>query len=362
MWTKPYGTTGKNISAVSFGGMRFGQPDDIDAMAEMVHYAHGKGINYFDTAPGYFNGQSEKIMGQAFKHMPRESFYASTKSMKADGDEMREQLETSLKHMNIDTVDFFHIWCIVTLDAWKDRLERGAVAAALKAKEEGLVNHVVVSSHLPGEQLSQVINEGPFEGVLLGYCAVNFPYRERTVQLAGERKLGVMTMNPLAGGAIPENPERFDFIRGEHDANVVEAAIRFNVSNPHVTSALVGFSTKEQVDQAVAAVENFHPYPAEHVDAIRAKVQDSFNDLCTGCGYCLPCPQDLDVPKLMDAHNVSTLSGGDMTAADGRLKYHWFSSAGDPAECSQCGLCESRCTQHLPIRERMGHLADGLPK
>ncbi len=362
MWTKPYGSTGKEVSVVSFGGMRFGQPNDIEAMAEIVHHAHAKGINYFDTAPGYFGGQSEKIMGEAFKHMPRDSFYASTKSMKSDGDEMRAELEQSLERMNVDTIDFFHIWCVVTMDSWKGRLAGGAVDAAIKAKEEGLVKHVVVSSHLPGEQIAQVVNEGPFEGVLLGYCAINFPYREHMVDLAGERNLGVMTMNPLGGGTIPSDPERFDFLRGPDDANVVEAAIRFNVSNPNITSALVGFSTKEHVDQAVAAVEGFEPYPQEHIDSIRAKVTESFNTLCTGCGYCLPCPQELDVPKLMDVHNVSVLAGGDMHAAAGRLNLHWSNSAGDPAECSSCGLCESRCTQQIPIRERMGNLATGLPK
>lgn len=362
MWTKPYGSTGKKISAVSFGGMRFGTPEDIDAMADVVLHAYHKGINYFDTAPGYFGGKSEEIMGAAFKQMPRDTFYASTKSMKSDADEMRAELEQSLDRMNVDVIDFFHIWCIVTLDAWQERLDGGAVAAALKAKEEGLVNHVVVSSHLPGDELSRVIDEGPFEGVLLGYCATNFPYREAAVNLAGERNLGVMTMNPLAGGAIPNNPERFDFIRGPDDANVVEAAIRFNVSNPNITSALVGFSDKDQVDQAVAAVEAFEPYPTEHIAEVRQHVQEAFNDLCTGCGYCLPCPQELDVPKLMDAHNVAVLAGGDMSAAAGRLKYHWFSSAGNPDDCSQCGLCESRCTQQVPIRQRMSNLAEGLPE
>jgi predicted aldo/keto reductase-like oxidoreductase len=357
MWTKPYGSTGKQVSAVSFGGMRFADFNDIDGMASVVKHAYDKGINYFDTAPGYGGGKSEEIMGAAFREMDRGTFYVSTKSMKADGDEMRQELEQSMTRMGVDAVDFFHIWCIVTLDMWQERIDGGAVAAALKAKEEGIIKHVVVSSHLPGDQLGQVLREGPFEGVLLGYCAANFPYREPAVQLASERGMGVMTMNPLGGGLIPANPEKFDFIRGPHDETVVEAAIRFNVSNPNITSAVVGFSNIAQVDQAVAAVENFEPYPAAHVDAIRGKVMDAFNGLCTGCGYCLPCPNDIDTAKLMDVYNIAILSDS-FESAKGRLNFHWFNSAGNPEACSLCGLCESRCTQHLPIRNRLQELVE----
>jgi uncharacterized protein len=360
MWTKPYGSTGKQISAVSFGGMRFADFNDVDGMAPIVKHAYDKGINYFDTAPGYGAGKSEEIMGAAFKEMDRNKFFVSTKSIKANGDELRQELEQSLDRMGVDTIDFFHIWCVVSMEAWQERIDEGAVAAALKAKEEGLVKHVAISSHLPGEELSGVLREGPFEGVLLGYCALNFPYREPAVTLAFEKGIGVMTMNPLSGGLIPNNPEKFDFIRGPNDETVVEAAIRFNISNPHITSALVGFSNIKQVDQAVATVESFQPYPPEHIDALRTRVLESFNGVCTGCGYCLPCPQGLDTAKLMDAYNIAMLSDGDFEAAKGRLKFHWFGTAGDPTQCTQCGLCESRCTQHLPIRLRLEQLANGI--
>ena len=178
MWTKPYGRTGKQISAVGFGGMRFANQDDIEGNAEIVRYGHSHGINYFDTAPGY--GKSEDIFGAAFKHMDRESFYVSTKSGKAKGDDLRADLERSLQRMGLEKIDVFHIWYVLSPEVWKQRLEGGAVATALKAKDEGLIDHLAVSSHMPGEDLAQVLREGPFEGVTLGYCAINFPYRDRS--------------------------------------------------------------------------------------------------------------------------------------------------------------------------------------
>ena len=356
MWTKPYGTTGKNISVIGFGGMRFGVPEKIDEMAEVVLHAHQQGVNYFDTAPGYCQDKSEDIMGAAFKQMPRDSFYASTKCSSPDAGKLRQSLEASLKRLNLEKIDFFHIWCVVTLDAWQKRLSGGAVAEALKAKSEGLVDHVTVSSHLQGNELSDVLEEGYFEGVTLGYCAINFPYRQKALDTAAKLNLGVVTMNPLGGGLIPQNPEQFDFLRAPADKTVVEAAIRFNVSNPAVTCALVGFSNKQQVDDAVEAVRNFQPYSESHVDGLREKISDSFDGLCTGCGYCLPCPEGVPIPKLMDAYNHIILNSSQRLTD--RLAWHWQLKPSDAEACSLCGACEAKCTQHLPIRKRLKEIVE----
>jgi hypothetical protein len=353
MWTKPYGKTGKDVSVISFGGMRFPEPEKIDEMAELVVYAHQKGINYFDTAPYYCQDKSEDIMGAAFKQMEPGTFYTSTKCGSADGDQLRASLEKSLKRLGQEKITFFHIWCVLDMDAWQSRKDGGAVQAALKAKEEGLVEHVVVSSHMQGKDLGSMLSEGFFEGVTLGYCAINFPYREEALRQAGKLDLGVVTMNPLGGGLIPDFADRFNFIQGPEDPSVVAAALRFNVSNPNVTSALVGFSTKDHVDQAIDAVADFEPYPAGRIDQIRENVVDAFDGLCTGCGYCLPCPEGVEIPKMMDAYNLYLLYDKQPKKPIGRLKYHWGTSPEAAQACSLCGACETRCTQHLPIGERL---------
>ena len=361
MFTKPYGQTGKDVSAISFGGMRFELEADIKTNAELVVYAHSKGINYFDSAPGYDGGDSEKTLGAAFKQMDRDSFYVSTKSNKSHGGELRADLETSMQRMGVDCVDFFHIWWVVTLEAWRGRVDGGAVAEAIRLKEEGLIKHLVLSSHLPGDDLGVVMQEAPFEGVLLGYCAINFPFRESAVKLAGEKDLGVVTMNPLGGGVIPQNAERLDWLRAKDDPSVVAAALRFNVSNPAITSALVGFTTKQHVDEACAAMENFTPYDPEHVERVRLHLKEKFGGLCTGCGYCMPCPNDVEMPKLMDTYNQLLLRDDPTILAD-RLKWHWTLDPENIRQCTNCGLCEQRCTQHLPIVERMNELYDLVQK
>jgi len=355
MWYKPYGKSGKEISVVGFGGMRFADPEDIDANAEIVLHAYNRGINYFDTAPGYCKDKSEDIIGAAVKQMKPGTFYISTKCGNPDGGEVTKSLDKSLKRLNVERIDFFHIWCVYTFQDWQRRKAGGAVAAALKAKQQGLVGHVAISAHMSGGELHDVLYEHLLDGVTLGYNAINFPYRRQGIEAAEDLGLGVVTMNPLGGGVIPKNAERFDFLRGPNDPSVVAAAIRFNVSHPAITSALVGFTTKQHVDEAVDAVESFQPYDQARIEQIRKNISNSFDDLCTGCGYCLPCPEGLDIPRLMDAYNMKLLHGSEQVLS--RLKWHWSVDPGTAQDCSQCGECEEKCTQKLPIRDRMKEIA-----
>jgi len=341
--------------------MRFENPEDIEAEAETVLHAYKQGVNYFDTAPGYCKDKSEEIFAAAIKQMEPGSYYVSTKCGRANGEELTRSLEKSLKRLGLERINFFHIWCVVTLEEWAERKSGGAVGAALKAKDQNLIEHLCISSHLPGHQLREVLEEGYFEGVTLGYSAINFPYRAEALDAAAEMNLGVVTMNPLGGGLIPQHPEIFNHLRQPGDNSVVAAALRFNISHSAITGALVGFSSKQQVDEAVAAVENFQPYDEQTLADIKQNIHASFDNLCTGCGYCLPCPQGVDIPRLMDAYNMKILAGGDDQQITDRLKWHWDMKPSAAKACSLCGECEKKCTQHLPICNRMEEIAN-LPE
>lgn len=356
MRTKPYGKTGKQVSVIAFGGMRFEKPDDVGASSDLIRYAHAKGINYFDTAPFYCDDKSEPLFGQVLPHLARDSFFVSTKSAERSGDKLRAQLEHSLTRLRLDYVDFFHIWCLMSLEDWQARKKGGVLEAALRAQEDGLVRHVVCSSHLEGDGLATVLEEGNLAGVTLGYNAINFPYREAAVRKAGSRKLGIVAMNPLSGGLIPKNPERFAFLKQPGDTSVVAGALRFVISDPDLTAALVGFSRIDEVDAAVAVGAE----PPSDIDVLRAKlrehIQDSYADVCTGCQYCLPCPEGIPIPQYMDVSTTMRLAGGDPSQALERFKWHWSIQEDYAKRCTECGTCEARCTQHLNIIERLKEL------
>lgn len=354
MLYKEYGKTGKKISVIGFGGMRFIKDSDkydYDKCAEVVVKANELGVNYFDTAPYYNDSQSEVIFGIAFKNMPNQ-FYVSTKSSEKDGSKLRRDLENSLKKLGVPKINFFHIWCILTLDDYRSRMVKGgAYEAALNAKEEGLIEHIVFSTHCNGDEIETIIKEGAFEGVTLGYNILNFPYRQKGLKAAYEHGLGVATMNPLGGGLIPQKAEFFDFIRGDEDESVVEAALRFNGSHKEITSVLAGMGTIEEVIENVKVGSKIKEFPEIKLKEIENRLFSSMDKLCTGCSYCQGCPQNIEIPKLMIAYNQRIL--GEVRNGLNWMKWHWGMTTEQAKTCIECGECESKCTQHLPIIDRL---------
>lgn len=351
-----YGKTGNVVSALGFGGMRFEKPKDTDLSAATVLRAFDKGITYFDTAPGYCEDQSEIIMGHAIREMKKSGkpFTISTKSGSPDGSKLRSQLESSLKRLNVEAVDYYHCWCIRSLEEWEARKKGGAVDAILKAKEEGLIRHPAFSTHLPGDQIRQVIEEGYFEGVTLGYSAINFQFRQEGVQGASDHGLGAVVMNPLGGGLITENPDTFQFLKMHPNQSMLEAALHFLFSDPRISVSLVGFRNDEDVDTAVSAVQSYEEYPVEHINEIRERVESDFNSMCTTCMYCKDCPEEIPVWAFMESWNHTKLKGG--SSVTDRLKYHWGTSLDELKRCTECGQCSAVCTQRLPIAERFDEL------
>ena len=359
MLYKDYGATGKQLSAIGFGGMRLPNPKNHAEGIAVLHAARRAGITYFDTAPYYCDDQSEAIFGEALRSMPPSPLplYTSSKCSRPSGADFRRGLENSLARLGVPRIDFFHIWCVMDPNDWKSRVDGGALQAALQAKAEGLVGHVCVSTHMNGPEIERLISDHPeIEGLTLGTCAINFPYRRQGVEAACRLRRGVVAMNPLGGGLIPQHPDKFDFIRAPDDPDVVTAALRFLVSDPAITVALVGFSSVAHVEAAVRAVENFIPHSPAHLDAIRARIERDFNEMCTGCGYCLPCPQGIPIPRYMDIHNLMQLKATDDDIRV-RFKYHWDMTPDKAAECIECGQCEAKCTQHLPIIDRLKKVA-----
>lgn len=378
MWYKPYGSTGKMVSAIGFGGMRFRRIDesrpeyDYDAGAQLLIEAQKLGVNYFDTAPYYCDDQSEKIFGHAMATLQKSGapLYVSTKSGEKDGAKLRAQLETSLIRLKLPKVTFLHIWCVLNLDDYRSRLvPGGAYEAAKKAQSEGLVDHVVFSTHCNGAEIETMVNEGLFEGITLGYNILNFRFRQQGLAAAAARGLGVVTMNPLGGGVIPHRGEKLGFLKSPADATVVDAALRFNVAHEEISVVLAGMGDLSEVRQNCevgralgegAALSGSVQARKGFVTARKALLEDrtaeALDTLCTGCQYCLPCPQDIPIPKFMLSYNEQIF--GEPKDTLGMLKGHWGVSADQAASCVQCGECEARCTQHLPIIHRLEQIAD----
>jgi uncharacterized protein len=361
---RTYGKTGKEVSALGFGGMRFGDVDDHDKCVEMMVEAARGGVTYFDTAPGYFQGKSETVFGKGLAELRRQNlpYYCASKTFKSNESDIRKEIEAQLERLKLDHIDFYHIWCITNLENWQERKKDGVLEAFQKLKDEGLIKHICVSSHLIGDEIKELLMEGVFEGVLFGYSAYNFNTRQAAFDAITAHNLGCVVMNPLGGGLIPQNPQLFDFIKTQPQETVVEAALRFLMAHEEITVSLVGFQTIEQVREALSAVEGYKPISEAKLTEMRKNVSASFEGVCTGCQYCDNCPEGIAIPQLMDAYNQKILGGDDQQILN-RLKWHWGGmSHEEAAKCVECGRCEEECTQHLNIIERLKEIAALQPE
>ena len=360
-----YGTTGKKVSAIGFGGMRFLPHEyekDKSIAAQLVKYAFDNGITYFDTAPGYCQDVSEDIFGEAFKSMKYGDFYVSTKCglwNATDADGARRMVERSLRRMNIPKITFYNLWCIKNMDEYRQMIAPGGIYdGILKAQQEGLIEHICCTTHANGAETAEIIDGGLVEGVTLGYNAINFAYRRAGLAACQAANKGVVVMNPLGGGEIPRNPERFGFLADGTDDSVAVSALKFLVAHKEITVTLPGFSTAAEIDDAISATKNLPTINQAYLDKLAAKLGEELNTLCTACAYCDECPKGIPVPKLLESYNAALMEQPtNIEKTTFRLRDHYGITAAAAQGCIECGICERLCTQKLPIIERLKEIA-----
>ncbi len=363
MFYKQYGDTDMKVSAIGFGCMRYDEEDvkagNFEKCAEVALYAHEKGINYFDTAPYYCHDKSEEITGLALSQLKRDSYYVTSKTNfgTMEGEPTRDnffrRLETSLKRLRVDYIDFYHLWCMLTPEGYQQQCE-GLYGFFEEAKAQGLIKNIVFSSHMESDNLGTIIDTNKFKGMLIGYNALNYQFRQDGIVKAHDNGMGIVVMNPLGGGEIARNEQLFSYLTEGTNLTVPQAALRFVAQHKEISVTLCGMTTKDHVDDAVKAVENLELLTAKEVCQRYANSGIALNNMCTGCGYCKLCPKDIDIPKFMDVYNQKLL-GSDMMD---RIKNHWGALDAQTAkDCIACKKCEKACTQHLPIVERLGEIS-----
>ncbi len=366
MQYRDFGKTGIKISALGFGAMRLPQTEvdgktvfDREEGIRIIQRAFELGVNYVDTAPYYCEKESEIIVGKALKGW-RDKVYLSTKNPieDASGAHYRERLENSLKKLDADYIDFYHMWGI-SLDTFNDRInvKDGPLEAALRAKEEGLIRHISFSFHDKPENLLTLIDTGCFETVL---CQYNMLDRgnEAAIAHAQEKGLGVVVMGPVGGGRLGEPSPVIKKMMPSGVVSSAELALRFVIANPNVTCALSGMGSMAMVEENTRVASNTAQLSEAELESINLAMLENkkLAELyCTGCNYCMPCPQGVNIPlnfQLMNYHRVYGLTDYARKEFTQIGKVDWMKGK-DASACIDCGVCETKCPQKIKIRAQL---------
>jgi predicted aldo/keto reductase-like oxidoreductase len=370
MHYKEFGNTGKKVSILGFGGMRF-DPKDEDGAIRAVHRAVELGINYFDTAPGYCEDTSERFIGKALEMLPQEkkqNVYVSTKShymSEPTADDVRRRIDNQLNTLRLETIPFYNMWCLMDIPQFKTIMEPGGpYEGAVKAREEGLIEHICGTAHASGEDIAEIVEADVFEGITLGYNIMNHMFRKKGLQAAAKAGLGIVTMNPLGGGMLTQDEKMLSVLKDDESDSFIAAALRFNFSHPEITIVLSGMTSEAEVEANVKTAESVdRPDPV-----ITQKLLERFESLgesfCTTCGYCLGhCPEKIQIPLYASMWDRVRMKQPEEV----RRVYKIYLAQDDrwlkgkrASDCTQCGECEEHCTQKLPIREYMKKIAEFL--
>ena len=306
------------VSRTAFGALPIQRISKADAV-KLVRRAVENGINYFDTANNY--SDSEEKLGEALQGI-RQDVVISTKSASTDKKTVLEHIETSLRRLQTDYIDLFQFHNPAVLPDIND--PNGAFAAALEMKEKGYVRHIGITNHRPPVAM-EAIASGNFETMQFPFCYLSSDVEINIAKACKEADMGFIAMKGLSGGLL----------------NNAEACYAFMRQYPNVVP-IWGIQHEWELDQWLE-LDKRNPGMTEELQAVidkdRAELAGNF---CRGCGYCLPCAAEIDIPWT-----------GRMAYLLRRSPYRrfmtqeWYDKMHKIENCIHCDACKSRCPYGL---------------
>lgn len=356
------------ISILGYGCMRFskkGGSIDIDKAEKELMTAIDSGVNYLDTA--YIYPGSEAAVGEILKrNQCREKVYIATKLpqylIKSESS-IDKYFEEQLRRLQTDYIDYYLMHMLTDIAAWEKLCRLGIKEWIRRRKEEGSIRSIGFSFHGNTDMFLQILDAYDWD-----FCQIQYNYMDehsqagrRGLQAAAGKGIPVVIMEPLRGGKLvdllPEEAKR-RFAENDKGWSPAEWAFRWLWDQPEVTCVLSGMNSVQMVEENVRIASEvqageFTEEDFRLIEKVKAEINGKVRVGCTGCGYCMPCPQGIDIPTAFRCYNrMYTENKG-----AGRLEYMQIvalqKEMSDIGKCIGCGRCESHCPQHLEIRREL---------
>lgn len=366
MQYRNFGSLDWKVSALGFGCMRFpvlnensGKIDEKHA-AEMLYYAIDQGVNYLDTAYPYHRGRSEGFVGKTIKGPYREKVKLATKlpcwkiEQESDFDlYLNEQLDRLLT----EQIDFYLLHAL-DKESWLKVERLGVLAWAEKALRDGRIAHLGFSFHDEFEVFKTILDAYEWEFCQIQYNFMDVDYQagQKGLFYAAEKGVGVIIMEPLRGGRLIDPPGQIQQIwdTSRTKRSSADWSLQWLWNQPQVTTVLSGMSTLQHVKKNVesASTSGIKSFTEEELTIV-STVREAYQNLalipCTRCGYCVPCPEGVDIPRLLGIYNDSIMYDKHEYAM---TEYNqWVPAEAKGNNCVACNECEEKCPQDILIAE-----------
>ena len=363
------------VSILGFGAMRLpliggtqvptdsfdpGRSIDEEETARMIEYAIGHGVNYFDTAYVYHGGKSEVVLGKLLKPY-RDRVLIATKLpvfMVQERDGFDRILGEQLERLQTDHVDVYLLHGL-NAQTWQSSKDLGVLDFLDQIRKDGRVRHVGFSFHDTLAVFKDIVDAYDWNVCLIQYNYLDEQYQAGTegLRYAASKGLGVVVMEPLRGGKLAKAPaEVLRLLESSHTKRQpAEWGLRWVWNHPEVATVLSGMSSFNQVRENIMFAErgsagSLSGEDLALIDEARKAYRSLLNIDCTGCAYCMPCPSGVNIPMNFFFYN-EVVTFKDPT---GVMVYKEFMTPEQRAlACSECGECEEKCPQHIPIREEL---------
>lgn len=364
MTYRPMGKTGLQVSALSMGCGHL--PDTQDQCDELLRACVAADINYFETAVSYCEGQCQQKTGRGLEPVRDQVMISAKHGILLEGEAAgeaattadsyrREILENQLPALRTDHVEWLQVGWFTANKLAALTEAGGAWEAIERLRDEGIVGHVGFTSHDTPKNVITIIESGLFESCTLQYNLLNRAY-EPALDAAGEHGVAVVVMGPLHGGMLAQPKPALRDLVPNPDVTTTRAGLQFVLSHPAVSTACSGMGSLAQLAENL---DNVLATPAvgdyEEMMAIFERFQAVSETLCTGCNYCQPCPQGVDISRNLSIRNYLAVYG---TIAAARQAYAEIEPDQRADQCTECGECEDKCPNSLPVRNLLTEIAE----